>query len=265
VCLVYPPLNALIERCKATPGLPVPNPSDSYWVNPPSPIAKHGSNADSVIPDYADIVIIGSGITGTSIARTLLNYDAEHNTTVRPLKVVMLEARDTCSGATGRYVIVQVRLGRRQPIDLLCACRNGGHVAPILYQDYEDLKRRHGKEVAAQIIRFRLSHLDEFLAVATKEGLLQDSQCRKVRLYDVFGNNTLYRHAKRLFKIYAQDLPSESSDFEIIETEGGLEVGLPMLTLPKAPEYSLSRNFNFPLPSSVVFPLLVVPCIHIGW
>ena len=45
-------------------------------------------------PAY-DVVVIGSGITGTSFAYNALSRQGT-------LRVVMLEARDVCSGATGR-------------------------------------------------------------------------------------------------------------------------------------------------------------------
>lgn len=84
----------LLKRIQTDPGLPVPNPTLSFWHDVPSPLASHRPDA---LPTYADVVIIGSGITGTSIARTLLR-DGESET----LRVVMLEAREVCSGATGR-------------------------------------------------------------------------------------------------------------------------------------------------------------------
>ena len=49
-------------------------------------------------------VIIGSGISGASFARTLLDIDQERDDNSDPLSVVMLEAQETCSGATGRWV-----------------------------------------------------------------------------------------------------------------------------------------------------------------
>lgn len=104
LCVVSSTISSLVNRLAASPGIPVSHPSPSYWTVPPSPIAKHGSASNAFIPEYADIVIIGSGITGTSIARTILDYDANTRGTKRPLQVVMLEARDACSGATGRYV-----------------------------------------------------------------------------------------------------------------------------------------------------------------
>lgn len=88
----------LSKRISLSPGIPELNSSIPYWTVPPSPIAHHGQHAD--LPLYADVVIIGSGITGTSIARALLEY--KHEGAPAPLKVVMLEARDACSGATAR-------------------------------------------------------------------------------------------------------------------------------------------------------------------
>ncbi len=116
------------KRIKQSPGLPVPNPTTPFWSIPASPIQKEGSSAS--LPACTDVVIIGSGITGTSFARTLLDADWS-------LEAVMLEVRDTCSGAT---------------------VRNGGHITPQLYHGYLDLKK-HGTEAAKQIIQFRLSHL----------------------------------------------------------------------------------------------------------
>ena len=84
----------LRKRIELSPGLPVQNPTLSFWMDVPSPIASYRPDT---LPGYADVVIIGSGITGTSIARTLL-AESKHD----PVKVVMLEARDACSGATGR-------------------------------------------------------------------------------------------------------------------------------------------------------------------
>jgi len=88
---------ALKERINAEPGLPVENPTRSFWMSPPSPVARHCSD----LPQHASVVIIGSGITGTSVAKTLL--DRAHAAGERPV-LLMLEARDACSGATGRYV-----------------------------------------------------------------------------------------------------------------------------------------------------------------
>ncbi|EKM83367.1 hypothetical protein AGABI1DRAFT_110034 [Agaricus bisporus var. burnettii JB137-S8] len=114
----------------------------------------------------------------------------------------MLEARDTCSGATGR---------------------NGGHITPVLYQDYSELKKKHGAEVAGEIVRFRLSHLNELLTVASEEKLLEESQCRETRAYDVYQNQSLYRNAKKLLEVFKRDLPVEGSEMEIVEDRAVLQ------------------------------------------
>jgi len=81
------------QRARVPVGLPVPNPTPSYWQEPPDTIADWRSSEN--LPDYADYVIIGSGITGAYIAYSILRRRQD-------AKVVMLEARQACNGATGR-------------------------------------------------------------------------------------------------------------------------------------------------------------------
>jgi len=108
----------------------------------------------------------------------------------------MLEAREACSGATGR---------------------NGGHINPLLYTEYPTIKRELGVNVAKQIIRFRLSHFPQILAAATEENLLEDSQCREVQTFDVYHDSTLYQSAKLELAIYRRDLPMESRNYKCYE------------------------------------------------
>lgn len=77
--------------------LPVPNPTRSFWLNPPevNQLAKDGS--EGVMTEDADICIIGSGITGISAAYHLVNHLKNGNGGARNrTKVVVLEARDFC-------------------------------------------------------------------------------------------------------------------------------------------------------------------------
>jgi len=83
------------ERASIPVGLPVPNPTTSYWQDPPDEIADYKSSAS--LADELDTVIIGSGITGACIAYNLLASDSYNGE-----KILMLEARQACSGATGR-------------------------------------------------------------------------------------------------------------------------------------------------------------------
>lgn len=73
--------------------LPRDNPTPSYWQDPPDEIADLRSSES--LPENADVVIVGSGITGAAVAWNLLQNDPTRS-------IVMLEARQACSGATGR-------------------------------------------------------------------------------------------------------------------------------------------------------------------
>lgn len=78
----------------------------SFWLqNPHSTLHQLQS---SRLLSTADTVIIGSGITGASVARALLQsrekqvkVDCDSSTSSIPA-AVMLESRNICSGATGR-------------------------------------------------------------------------------------------------------------------------------------------------------------------
>ncbi|ETS77299.1 hypothetical protein PFICI_11173 [Pestalotiopsis fici W106-1] len=76
------------------PGLPVPNPTTSYWQIPPHRIAEHRTTPE-LPSDALDYVIIGSGITGAAAAYKLYARDPSAS-------ILMLEARTAASGASGR-------------------------------------------------------------------------------------------------------------------------------------------------------------------
>ncbi|KAK5661537.1 hypothetical protein OQA88_11441 [Cercophora sp. LCS_1] len=84
-------------------GFPVPNPTRSYWLKDPSPLANHRTTPE--LPTHADTIVIGSGITGAFAAHFLKESHPDE-------RILMLEAREVCSGATGR---------------------NGGHLQPLLF------------------------------------------------------------------------------------------------------------------------------------
>jgi hypothetical protein len=76
-------------------GLPVPNPSKSFWIDTPdaNPLAKEGSEGKLTV--NADVCIIGSGFTGVSAAFHL-SETIKARGSASALKVVILEARDFC-------------------------------------------------------------------------------------------------------------------------------------------------------------------------
>ena len=72
--------------------LPTPRSTASFWHQEPSQRLL-GHRTTQSLPEKADVVIVGSGITGAFAARELVAGGRA---------VVMLEAREACWGATGR-------------------------------------------------------------------------------------------------------------------------------------------------------------------
>ena len=81
------------ERIDGSPDLPVDSPTVPFWTVPP---AQLPIDNDAPLPSHVDILVIGSGITAVSCTRTLLRHGPPG------LHVLVLEARNVCSGATGR-------------------------------------------------------------------------------------------------------------------------------------------------------------------
>lgn len=100
VCALFPrrmerDVNAGLPSVRA--GAPHPDPLPSFWTaNARSPLTRR--NATNALPPTADIVVIGSGITGCLVAAALAQ--ASHGS-LRETRILLLEARDFCSGATG--------------------------------------------------------------------------------------------------------------------------------------------------------------------
>ncbi|KAE8269394.1 hypothetical protein A4X09_0g2954 [Tilletia walkeri] len=98
---------------------PSSNPTLSYWLTTSSPpSSRYGVYSGSDIADdlTVSVAIIGSGITGVSLAYHLLQHPQLATSYINSIAV--FEAREFCSGATGR---------------------NGGHLTPVSALAYLDL------------------------------------------------------------------------------------------------------------------------------
>ena len=133
------------ERAAIPPGLPRPNPTVSYWQDPPSHLAQHRTTQE--LPVNIDVLIIGSGITGSSLAYNILNGP-------HPPSVLMFEARTACSGATGR---------------------NGGHTKCASYREFLENVRDLGETEAVKILRFQYNTMRAIHAFAREHGIECDS------------------------------------------------------------------------------------------
>jgi hypothetical protein len=80
-------------------GFPVPNHTLSYWRSELHPIDSYCSSEQ--LPSSCDIAIIGTGMTGVSTAYHLSRLHATNPSGKKP-SIVILDAREVCSGATGR-------------------------------------------------------------------------------------------------------------------------------------------------------------------
>jgi len=144
------------------------------------------------------VVIIGSGITGTAAARTLLANSPD-------LRVAMLDAREACSGATGR---------------------NGGHIKPNPWELFPGLTPTLGREKARKVTEFRMGILDTMIAVADAEGVTEECQIRKVEALDVHFDAESWDTAKACLGIYLGEFPEEIGKWKVYEGEEARQVSI---------------------------------------
>ncbi|WWC66135.1 uncharacterized protein I206_100035 [Kwoniella pini CBS 10737] len=89
-----------------------------------NPLLNHRTTED--LPQSADVVIIGSGATGSLTALSLLQSPNP------PKSIVLLEAREMCSGATGR---------------------NAGHCKPDQWRGFSKYAQAFGPDEAIKILK----------------------------------------------------------------------------------------------------------------
>lgn len=149
--LIIDYIDPKLQWLLADPGLPTLNPTKSFWQSPPK--IKLDSTPPK-LPESSDVVIIGSGITGCSVAQWLLREDDK-------ISITVLDARGVCSGATGR---------------------NGGHIRCVAVQDYDRLSRKFGHDAAVKIVRFALSQFESIVSTAKELGekIFEDAELREV-------------------------------------------------------------------------------------
>ncbi|KAK2053487.1 FAD dependent oxidoreductase [Colletotrichum caudatum] len=172
---------ALLVRINSAPGLPHEKPSSPYWLDDP-PFPELVDMRSETLPREADVVIIGSGITAVSVAKSLFaasscggdgeGGDGEGGDGPR---VVVLEARSLCAGATGR---------------------NGGHLKGSPHELFPRLARHFGEEGAARLTRFMLRTAEAVLEVGRAEGR-EVAECRAVETVDFVLDDDSFDEVKR--------------------------------------------------------------------
>jgi glycine/D-amino acid oxidase-like deaminating enzyme len=178
----------------ADPGLPKNNPTQSYWQNVPHHLAETQS---PTLPETVDFAVIGSGITGTSVAKHLLAGSPNAS-------VAILEARTLCSGATGR---------------------NGGQCVTFGGTDYADLKKAHGPVEAGKILKFGQDTWDQVVELAQTYAL-DESEIRLTTRVRAFGHSDseAFEEVKKSVAEYEEDYPERKGRFRFIDGKEALEV-----------------------------------------
>lgn len=103
---------------------------------------------EAQLPEEVDIVIVGSGYAGATTVYYLLEDETKSSQ-----KILMLEAKNACSGATAR---------------------NGGHLKPDLYYAYKSFKAKYGEKGAAEVMNFEFAHLKAMKELIEKEKIDSD-------------------------------------------------------------------------------------------
>ncbi|OOQ86249.1 hypothetical protein PEBR_22574 [Penicillium brasilianum] len=154
------------------PGVPVFNPTVSAWQEPAHPLAVVQSEQ---LPQRIDVAIIGSGITGCSAAKTVLE-----NHLGRDRSVTIFEARSLTTGATSR---------------------NGGFLLSHTPQFHGRFADAFGPEAANEISRFCERTLDEIRRVAKAENLDSISEIREVTTVATFEDEEGFAEACRSIRM----------------------------------------------------------------
>ncbi|KAK2604647.1 hypothetical protein N8I77_007560 [Diaporthe amygdali] len=149
--------------------LPVANPTLSYWRSELHRLDSHRSTPN--LPEESEIVIIGAGIAGVSVAYHLSN-------TPDPPHVLLLEARQTCSGATGR---------------------NGGHIKSKT-TTLMKMTDKFGVAAADEWARFVWAQTPALKEVIEREGI--DCEFELRRSYDVFKSESEAARLEAKWKEY---------------------------------------------------------------
>lgn len=178
---------SLLQRVHAGPFTPVDNPTVSYWMqNPPFPEI---GDIQGDLPEEADVVIIGSGITGAAAAKTVLELSSSttSSSSAKALKVVVLEARQLCSGATAR---------------------NGGHIKCAPHEEFARLRRTLGEEKAKKVVKMEMRHLEVLREVGEE---MPWGEVREVETVDV----CLEREVFEKLKKSANELKEWMPEYEV--------------------------------------------------
>lgn len=186
-------LQSVKKAILTDPGLPRANPTISSWQVPEHPTVASAQSA--VLPQRTDFAVIGSGITGCSVTKALLEHPAAQNS-----HVTVFEARTLVSGATGR---------------------NGGHLVTASGHTYGPLAKQHGSHAAKQITRFSILNIDRLIQLVKSMDPSIQKQCqfRDVLKVMAVRDSETWAASRESVLEFQDNVPEHSEYHRIIEKD----------------------------------------------
>ncbi|OJJ45169.1 hypothetical protein ASPZODRAFT_2111090 [Penicilliopsis zonata CBS 506.65] len=184
------------EAIMADPQLPRPNPTIALWQEPAHPTVA--SIQSDTLPPQTDFAIIGSGITGCSVAKGLLESQ-----NVPGAHITVLEARTLVSGATGR---------------------NGGHLVTPVGHTYSEFVERFGEDNAQEMARFSIRNIDKVMEMIREldPALQEASEIRDLHKIMVAGDADTWAKSRASLAAFRQAVPEYKTYHETITPEAVL-------------------------------------------
>ena len=144
--------------------VPPPNGMPSFWRSSVGHLDNFRSTES--LPTECDILIIGAGYSGGALLTHMISEDESIGK-----RILVLEARQLCSGATGRNGtkhppcnsysgMRSVEKARTLTECLLIDYILGGHLKPDVYNLASKISERLGVEAAAEIADFEMANVN---------------------------------------------------------------------------------------------------------
>ncbi|KAL4909396.1 hypothetical protein BDW74DRAFT_187543 [Aspergillus multicolor] len=164
----------MAQATQLPPIHPVENPTEPFWRTELHQLDELRTTPE--LPQRSDIVIIGAGYSGISLAYHLYKHLSRSDQPEPTITV--LEARQICSGATGR---------------------NGGHLRPDLYGSIPKYIERYGVEAGAEVASFEIAHIKALKELITEENI--DCDLNLTRCMNVYLNEADGEKAKQTYEL----------------------------------------------------------------
>ncbi|KAL2670017.1 hypothetical protein Neosp_014896 [[Neocosmospora] mangrovei] len=183
----------ITAQIEADPGLPQSNSTISSWQVPFHPDV--GRIQSEALPQFSDYIVIGSGVAGCGVVKSLLE-----NSSPAQSSITVLEARGLCSGATGR---------------------NGGQLVKPYPSRFVQLTQDFGIDVAVKVFRLANYTLEEMhkLANSYDDQLREDAAARRVTKMVAFMDQESWIQGQKDAKFYEEHIPEERGLFKFFTKE----------------------------------------------